>query len=490
VWLSAGVVVLGSIMSILDVTVVNIAMPTFQETFHQQQSVVGWTMTAYTLALAAIIPVTGWAADRFGTKRLYLTALVLFVIGSLLCSTAGSIGELVVFRVLQGLGGGMLMPLGMTILTRAAGPHRVGRVMAVMGVPMLLGPICGPILGGWLIQSYSWEWIFRINLPIGVVALIFAVIVLPRDVTSKHERFDWLGFVLLSPGLALFLYGVTEIPSHHTIASKAVLIPAAVGALLVVAFVAHAMTKDDPLIDMRLFRNRNISSAVATMLFFTCAFFGAAMLIPLYYQQVRGYGTLSSGLRIIPQGLGAMITMPVAGRLVDKIGPGKIVMTGLLVIVVGMSTVFPWVQADTPYWRIALGLFIMGLGMGATMMPTMSAAVATLRDREIARGTTLMIVINQVGSSLGTAAASVVLTNQLNSRPGAKVGIASRMNPHAVAKVPPHVIEAGLRDAAHAFSSVFTMSVILVACTLIPAFFVPRRVAVPADEGAPAAAMH
>ncbi len=175
----AGVVVLGAIMSILDITVVNVALPTFQTEFGEPgnpllYSTVTWTVIAYTLALAMVIPLTGWAADRFGTKRLYMTALLLFTLGSVLCATASSIGMLIGFRFLQGLGGGMLMPLGMTIMTRAAGPARMGRLMAILGVPMLLGPIFGPILGGYLIDNYSWHWIFLINVPIGIAAIIYA----------------------------------------------------------------------------------------------------------------------------------------------------------------------------------------------------------------------------------------------------------------------------------------------------------------------------
>ncbi len=181
VMIVAGVVVLGAIMSILDITVVAVAQRTFQETFDATQAQVAWTSTAYTLALATVIPMTGWAADRFGTKRLYILALVLFTAGSALCSTATTLEMLVAFRVLQGLGGGMLMPLGMTILTREAGPERLGRVMAILGVPMLLGPIFGPILGGWLIDVASWHWIFLINVPIGIVAAVYAWRVLDRD---------------------------------------------------------------------------------------------------------------------------------------------------------------------------------------------------------------------------------------------------------------------------------------------------------------------
>jgi EmrB/QacA subfamily drug resistance transporter len=205
----AGVVVLGAIMSILDITVVSVALQTFQREFDATSAQVAWTMTGYTLALASVIPLTGWAADRFGTKRLYLIAVGLFTAGSVLCATASSLEMLVGFRVLQGLGGGMLMPLGMTILTRAAGPERVGRVMAVLGIPMLLGPIFGPILGGALIDSASWHWIFLINLPIGIAAFVYAFLVLPKDHVEPSETFDWVGMVLLSPGLALFLYGVS-----------------------------------------------------------------------------------------------------------------------------------------------------------------------------------------------------------------------------------------------------------------------------------------
>ena len=176
VLLVAGVVVLGAIMSILDITVVSVALKTFQTEFDATAAQVAWTMTGYTLALASVIPLTGWAADRFGTKRLYLLAVGLFTAGSVLCATANTLEMLTFFRVLQGLGGGMLMPLGMTILTRAAGPERIGRVMAVLGVPMLLGPIFGPILGGLLIDSLSWHWIFLINLPIGIGAFVYAFV--------------------------------------------------------------------------------------------------------------------------------------------------------------------------------------------------------------------------------------------------------------------------------------------------------------------------
>src|SRR5689334_5203868 len=308
----AGVVVLGAIMSILDITVVSVALNTFQEEFDATAAEVAWTMTGYTLALASVIPLTGWAADRFGTKRLYLLAVALFTIGSVLCAAATSLEMLVLFRVLQGLGGGMLMPLGMTILTRAAGPERVGRVMAVLGIPMLLGPIFGPILGGALIESASWHWIFLINLPIGIAAIIYASIVLPRDDVEPSETFDWLGMVLLSPGLAAFLYGVSSIPAakeeHGTVWTAQVVAPAIIGVLLIAAFVPWALNRRNihPLVDLRLFTNPTMTVAVIAMALFAIAFFGSSLLFPLYFQSVRGEDALQSGLLLAPQGIGAM----------------------------------------------------------------------------------------------------------------------------------------------------------------------------------------
>src|SRR3954447_4146941 len=237
----AWVVVLGAIMSILDVTVVNVAINTLAREFQTTLPTIQWVATGYTLALATVIPLTGWAADRFGTKRLYLMSISLFVCGSMLSGLAWSAGSLIFFRVLQGFGGGMLMPLGMTILTRAAGPQRVGRVMAVIGVPMLLGPIFGPILGGWLVDAFSWHWIFFINVPIGVAGMIMSLRILPRDVPEPNERLDWIGFMLLSPSLAAIIYGLAKSSEAGGFAAPEVVIPVIAGAILLAVFVWHAL---------------------------------------------------------------------------------------------------------------------------------------------------------------------------------------------------------------------------------------------------------
>ncbi|WP_310961882.1 DHA2 family efflux MFS transporter permease subunit [Nocardioides terrisoli] len=493
----AGVVVLGAIMSILDITVVNVALPTFQSVFgHGNQELayshVAWTVTAYTLSLATVIPLTGWAADRFGTKRLYITAIALFTLGSALCATAWSINVLIGFRVLQGLGGGMLMPLGMTILTRAAGPKRMGRLMAILGVPMLLGPICGPILGGWLIQIASWHWIFLINVPLGIAAIIYASIALVPDTPEPSETFDFLGMALMSPGLALFLFGVSSLPTHHgDFGAPQVWAPMLAGVVLIATFVRHSFRPAHPLLDLRLLSHRELAVSLITMFMFAAAFFGGLLLVPTYFQQIRGESTLHAGLLVAPQGLGAMLTMPIAGRLVDRIPIGRITPIGLLGIVIGMFGLTQ-VTDHTPYWQLVLMLFVMGLGMGATMMPLFTAALRTLREHEVARGSTLLNISQQISSSVGVALMSVLLTNHLNHSPviphtqspqspgglrETSAAILSNTRPQdfKLLHLPADLVQRGLHDAAAAFAHTYWVAWALVLLTLVPALLLPRR---------------
>ncbi len=498
----AGVVVLGAIMTILDITVVNVALPTFQTAFTGiddplPYSTVAWTVTGYTLALATVIPMTGWAADRFGTKRLYLAAIGLFTLGSALCAAAQSIEMLITFRVLQGLGGGMLMPLGMTIMTRAAGPHRMGRLMAVLGIPMLLGPIMGPILGGWLIEHASWHWIFLINLPLGVGAMIYAWFILEKDAPQPSESFDFLGMALMSPGLALFLYGVSSIPgaANGDYGYTRVWVTAITGVLLVVAFVFHSFRPEHPLLDLRLFKNRNLTVSIITMFMFVAAFFGGLLLVPTYFQQVRGESALVAGLLVAPQGIGAMLTMPIAGTLSDRLPVGRIVPVGLVVIVIGFFGLTQ-VTATTPYPLLIAELFVLGLGMGASMMPLFTSALKTLRAPEVARGSTLLNINQQIGSSVGVAVISVILTAHLNASDLAKPAMAATLDPTLTDAVGgAAAVTAGLAEAAAAFADTFWVAWVLVVLTLIPALFLPRKreqlamVDEPA-EGAPPVIMH
>ena len=508
----AGVVVLGSIMAILDITVVNVALPHFQTDLATGDtplpySTVAWTVTAYTLALATVIPLTGWAADRFGTKRLYLTAIAFFVAGSVLCAFAPTIEMLIGARVVQGLGGGMLMPLGMTIMTRAAGPARIGRLMAILGVPMLLGPIGGPILGGWLIDNAhwlgrpSWTWIFLINLPIGVLALVYAAIVLPKDHTAPSESIDIVGLALMSPGLAAFLYGVSSIPDEGTFMATKVLAPMGVGALLIAAFGWWSMKPEHPLLDLRLLANRQFSVAALTMFLFATAFFGGLLLVPTYFQQVRGEDTFSAGLLMAPQGIGALLTMPVAGALIDRYPVGRIVPVGIALITGGMFALTQ-ITSTSSYWGFIIPvLFVMGLGMGATMMPLMTSSLKALTGPQVARGSTLLNITQQTASSFGVAVASVLLTRGFDERPiigqaaaygeaADKVKDPSQLE-QLMAKFPevaelaaqvsdprdfgPLITSTVRHEMAEAFASTYWVSAFLCLATLVVALFLPRK---------------
>jgi EmrB/QacA subfamily drug resistance transporter len=493
----SGVCLLATVMLILDVTVVAVAQRTFIDQFGSTQAVVGWTMTGYTLALAAVIPLTGWAADRFGTKRLFMGSVVAFALGSLLCAVASTILQLIVFRMVQGIGGGMLMPLGFMIMTREAGPARLGRLMSILSIPMLLAPIGGPILGGWLIDTSSWRWIFLINLPIGLVTLVLAAVVFPRDQPARSETFDMVGGLLLSPGLATFLFAVSSVPRRGTVADRHVLIPAAIGLALIAAFVVHARRRaDHPLIDVRLFQNKVITQANVTMLLFATAFFGAGLLLPSYFQQVLHQTPMQAGFHMIPQGLGAMLTMRLTGPLVDRQGPGKIVLVGIALITAGLGAFALGVARQAPYLPLLLaGLAIMGLGMGCTMMPLSVASVQALTPHQIARGTTLISVSHQVGGSMGTALMSMVLTNQFNRSENIAAAnkLASLQQKAAATGLPidrsaiprqslvPGFLTNVQHDLSHAYTAVFAIAVVLVVFTVIPASFLPKQ---PASETA------
>jgi EmrB/QacA subfamily drug resistance transporter len=493
----SGVCILATVMLIIDVTVVSVAQRTFIADFGSSQAVVAWTMTGYTLSLATVIPLTGWAADRFGTKRLFMLTVMAFALSSVLCAVASSILQLIVFRVIQGIGGGMLLPLGFMIMTREAGPARLGRLMSILSIPMLLAPISGPILGGWLIDTSSWRWIFLINLPIGLVTLVLAAVVFPRDHPARSETFDMVGGLLLSPGLATFLFAVSSVPRRGTVADRHVLIPAAIGLALIAAFVVHARRRaDHPLIDLRLFQNKVITQANVTMLLFATAFFGAGLLLPSYFQQVLHQTPMQAGVHMIPQGLGAMLTMRLTGPLVDRQGPGKIVLVGIALITAGLGAFAFGVARQAPYLPLLLaGLAIMGLGMGCTMMPLSVASVQALTPHQIARGTTLISVSHQAGGSMGTALMSMVLTNQFNRSENISAAnkLASLQQKAAATGLPidrsaiprqslvPGFLTNVQHDLSHAYTAVFAIAVVLVVFTVIPASFLPKQ---PASETA------
>lgn len=463
----AAVVILGAVMSILDTTIVNVAIERLSIDFNASLTTIQWVVTGYTLALAAVIPATGWAADRFGTKRIYLSSLALFMLGSALCAIATSADELIAFRVLQGIGGGMIMPAVMTIMTKKAGPHRMGRVMGILGVPMLIAPIVGPILGGWLVDDVSWRWIFLINIPIGVIAIVSAWIKLDRDVPDRAQKLDWLGMGLLSPGLTLAIFGLAESASggFGQFVSWA---PIVAGLALVAAFFAHSWRKGGgALIDIRTFTQTRAGASAGVFTLFAIAFFGALLLIPLYYQTVRGASALEAGLLLAPQGIGAMITMPLAGKLTDRYGPSRWPACGIPLLVIGMAP-FAFVTATTSYWLLCSFSFVLGLGMGFSMMPTMTAAMQAVPPAAIARTSTAMNIIRQGGASIGTAILSVILTAEISSHIASASGSSGL---ESIRELSPAQQAAAQGPLASSFASTFVWAIVLLGLAFIPALF-------------------
>jgi EmrB/QacA subfamily drug resistance transporter len=472
----ASVVVMGAIMSILDTTIVNVALRTLSNDFHSSLETIQWVVTGYMLALATVIPLTGWASERFGTKRVWLAAVVVFLMGSALSGAAWSDTSLIVFRVLQGFGGGMIMPVGMTILAQAAGPSRVGRVMSIVGVPMLLGPVLGPVLGGWLVQDFSWRWIFYINIPIGLVAVAMAIRLLPSSHKRTANEFDLRGFLLLSPGLALFVYGLAQVAAKGDLQNTYSVAALLGGLILIAGFVFHALRRKWALLDLSVFGDPRFSAAAMTTFLVGAALFGAMILLPLYYQVARGEGALAAGLLLAPQGLGAALVMPAAGRLSDRVGPGRVVLVGLVVAVLG-TLAFTQLSANTSYIFLAAALLIRGIGVGATMMPAMAAAYQTLDHAAVPQASSTLNILQRTGGSIGTAILAVALQSNIRAAlPG--TGAAMGVQP-----IPPNLVSHLANPLANAFSQTFWVALVVTALALAPALLLLRRPTTSVPEG-------
>lgn len=464
----ASVTVLGSMMSILDTTIVNVALNTLVRTFHTTFASIQWVSTAYLLAIATVIPLTRWIMDRFGTRRAFMSSITLFLIGSLLCGLAWSMTSLIVFRVIQGIGGGMIMPIGQTVIAREAGPERIGRVMTVVGVPQLLGPMIGPVLGGLILSSVSWRWIFLVNVPIGVVAIIRARKVLTRgDVaTGARIRLDVVGLLLLSPGLTLLVYGISEFGNSGHFTSL-VLLTSALGLCLIGGFFVHSLRSAHPLLDLRLWKNRGFAMSTVTGFLFSSAMSAGLFLVPLYCQLAQGDSPLRSGVVMAGGGLGAMIAMPYAGKIMDRSGARRIVPVGLLLFSMAMYP-FTLVGAHSNELLLAFFWFLRGAGGGCSMTPALAAGYATLQPGQISSATSVNSIAQRVGGSLGVALAAVILQLRLTHLlPGLGRGGVAALSYAQRAQHAPAI--------AHAFGFVFWIMVVISFIAIFPALRLPAK---------------
>ncbi|WP_431036394.1 DHA2 family efflux MFS transporter permease subunit [Streptomyces sp. P6-2-1] len=404
------VLALGVFTTLLDTTIVNIALDHLRAVFGTSVAGTQWIATAYLLAYVAVIPVSGWLAERVGARTAWLCAVAAFLVGSLLCGLAGSLPALVACRVLQGLGGGMVMPLTLALATRLAGPDRVGKATAAVALPGLLGPLLGSVAGGALTQALSWRWLFLVNVPVCLAALVLGRLLLPASRGRRGERFDVRGFLLLTPGVVAVAYGVAELPGGGARAG----LPLALGVLLLAGFVAYALrARRSALIDVRVFARRGFG--LGSVITFAAGFstYALSFLLPLYYQRVHGDSVLRTGLLLLPQGLGTMFFVVGLRPLAARVDSRLVIGAGAALTMLGTAP-FALAGAHGDTALLLAGQFAQGIGFAATTFPVMTLALASLGPGETAGGSAAFSVVQRVGAPFGVAVVAVVLQHLLN----------------------------------------------------------------------------
>ncbi len=389
-------------MSIMDATIVNVALPTIGRDFHVAPTAVNSISISFLVSLAVFIPASGWLGDRLGGKRVLLAAIVVFTIASALCGLATSLGELVTFRVLQGAGGGMLAPVGMAMLFRVFPPEERIRASSILTVPTTFAPALGPVLGGLLVTDLSWRWVFYVNLPIGAAAFAFGAIFLRQTEQANPGRFDLRGFLLSGIGLGLLMYGVSEGPNKgwH---STDVLVSIAVGVVLLVAMVIVELRTPEPMVDLRLLANKLFRASNIVMVLSSVAFLGTLYSISLYYQDGRGLSALGSGLSTFPEALGVMAGAQLASRvLYPRLGPRRHVAIGLLGTAASIG-LLSLLGPTTSLWWARLLMLTLGLSMGQIFVPLQAAAFATITPAATGRASTMFNAVRQLGGAVGVA---------------------------------------------------------------------------------------
>ncbi|WP_433260072.1 MDR family MFS transporter [Actinosynnema sp. CS-041913] len=415
-WRTAFVLVLGTFMATLDSTIVAVGIDALADRFDAPVTDLQWVSTGYLLAVVAAVPASGWLADRFGGRRTWLAAVAVFLLGSVLCALAWSLPSLIAFRVLQGLAGGLLPPIGQALLARAAGRDRIGRVISVVGMVPLLSPALGPLVGGSILGVADWPWLFYVNLPIGVVALLLARRHVPSVPPAEQRApFDFRGAALLSPGLAVLVFGLTGFGDRAVppaVAAAAVL----VGLGMLAGFVAHGLrTRRTPLIDPRLFTRPPFGVAALALAVLGASVFGTMFLLPLYLQTGEGLSPWEAGLLLAPQGVGAIAGSVLLNRIVDVVAPRTLVLTGIALVAVGTAP-FTQLGHALPDAVIAASLLVRGVGAAMIGAPVMNIVYRRIEPAQLPRAAGALNLLSTVGGSIGTAVLAVVLQHRLTAR--------------------------------------------------------------------------
>jgi EmrB/QacA subfamily drug resistance transporter len=415
------VLLTGAIPSLLDTAIVNVAVDTIGRDLHTTVSAIQWVITGYLLSFAMVIPLSGWALARFGGRNVWTFSLALFLAGSVASGAAWNIGSLIAFRVVQGIGGGLMVPLLTTLLVQAAGQKQMGRLMSTVSLPIVVVPIFGPVIAGLIISNFSWRWIFYVNVPICLAGLVLAWRGLPSaPPEGPRPRIDLTGLLLLPPALVALLYGLAEVATDRGFDHPEVLIPLAAGVVLFAAYVVHALrTSGTPLVDLRLLRYRTFTGAASLLLLAGLSIYGAMLLLPLYFQQARGDSALAAGLLLVPQGVGSLLPRTMAGKLTDKIGPRLVVLAGVVLAAVG-TVPFALAGLHTSDVWLAAALVVRGAGLGTATIAVMAGAFQGLSKAEVPHASSMTRIVQFVGGSFGAAVlVAVILDRQVASHAGA-----------------------------------------------------------------------
>jgi EmrB/QacA subfamily drug resistance transporter len=401
------VLLLGAIPSLLDTSIVNVAIAAIGRDLHTSVAEIQWVITGYLLSFAMVIPLSGWALARFGGRAVWTFSLALFMVGSIACGAAWNIGSLVAFRVVQGAGGGMMTPLITTLLVQAVGTSKIGRLMSAISLPIVVVPIFGPVIAGLIISNISWRWIFYVNVPICLAGLVLAWRELPagrpRGRGRAGSRIDVAGLVLLPPALVALLYGLAEVSTDGGFGHAGVLIPLIAGVVLLAAYCAHALrTSATPMVDLKLFRIRTFTGASTLLFLAGLSIYGAMLLLPLYFQVVRHDSALVAGLLMVPQGIGSIAPRTLAGRLTDSIGPRFVVLAGIALAAAG-TIPFALAGLHTSYWLLGAALVVRGAGLGLATIAVMAGAFQGLSREQVPHASSATRILQFVGGSFGAA---------------------------------------------------------------------------------------
>ncbi|MEU4164085.1 MDR family MFS transporter [Actinoplanes sp. NPDC026670] len=412
---TAVAVLVGGIAVILDATIVSVALHELATDLNTDVGTIQWVSTAYLLALGVAIPTVGWLQGRLGAKRLWMAALALFLAGSVLCSLAWSAPALIAFRVLQGLGGGVMMPLMTTMIMQAAQGADRNRLMSVVALPTAVGPILGPVIGGLILGAGDWQWLFLVNVPLCVAGLILAQRMIPADQPGRRVSLDVVGLALLSPALVALLWGLSNVTGDGGFSQADVYLPLIGGTILLVAFVGWALRRrGDALVDLDVLRSRPTWAATTLMFLSGAALYGAMLLLPLYWQELRGEDALGAGLLLIPQGVGSLLSRTVATRLLDRISARWVAFLGFLLV--GAATVpFAFAGVGTTTWLLLVALLVRGMGLGLVMIPLMTVAFVGLDKEKMPHASIVTRIAQQVGGSVGVALLAVILATSATS---------------------------------------------------------------------------